>query len=153
MKHTLGICLLFLSISSQAGVSKWVDAEGKVHYSDIPPSDIKAKSIKSTERHDTTDNVTPATGVATPKTLAEREAEWKKTQKTKEEAAQKSAQKQEAASIKQKNCENARKNLATLENSPAIVTYDSKGERTEMDDASRKQSIQEARKAISTYCN
>lgn len=152
MKHILGICLLVLSFSSHAGISKWVDAEGKIHYSDMPPSDIKAKAIKSTDHHNTTNTVTPAIGGTAPKTLAEREAEWKRTQKTKEEAAKKAAEEQEAASVKQQNCEISRKNLTSLENSPAIVSYNSNGERVLMDDAARKQSTEEARKAVSTYC-
>lgn len=149
MKHALGICLLFFSISSHAEIRKWVDAEGKVHYSDMAPSDSKAKTIKSTGRSDNADNLTPATQ----KTLAEREIEWKKSQKAKEETAKKEAWEQETASNKQKNCENSRSNLINLENSPVIVSYTAQGERSVIDDAARKQKIEDARKAVSTYCN
>ena len=150
MKHILAICLLLISASSHAALNKWVDAEGKVHYSDTPPADAKAQKLKTYTAPDT---IAPATGETAPKTLAEKEAEWKKSQKTKEEAAQKAAQEQENAAIKQKNCESSRNNLATLENSPSIVTYDAKGERNIMDDESRKKSTEEARKAVNTYCN
>jgi hypothetical protein len=150
MKHSLAIFLLLTSISSHAALNKWVDADGKVHYSDTAPADVKAKTLKSSSAPD---SLSPANGPAAPKTLAEREAEWKKSQKSKEEATQKEAQQKEAAAIKQKNCESARSNLSTLENSPAIVTYNEKGERIYMDDASRKQNIDEARKAVSSYCN
>lgn len=150
MKYCLAIFLLLTSISSHAALNKWVDADGKVHYSDTAPADVKAEKLR---RSAAPDPISAVSGIAAPKSLAEREAEWKKSQKRKEEAAQKADQEKEAASIKQKNCEAARGNLATLENSPAIVSYNEKGERIYMDDASRKQSIEESRKAVSSYCN
>jgi len=150
MKYCLAICLLLTSISSHAALNKWVDADGKVHYSDTAPADVKAKKLRSSAAPDA---ITAVSGIAAPKSLAEREAEWKKSQKSKEEATQKADQEKEAAAIKQKNCETARSNLATLENSPAIVTYNEKGERIYMDDSSRKQGIEESRKAVSSYCN
>jgi hypothetical protein len=150
MKYSLAIFLLLTSITSHAALNKWVDADGKVHYSDTAPSDVKVKTLRSSAAPEA---ITPVSGVAAPKSLAERNAEWKKSQKSKEEAAQKAAQEQEAPLVKQKNCETTRNNLATLENSPAIVTYSEKGERALMDDAARKQSIDEARKLISSFCN
>ena len=150
MKSTLAIFLLLISINSHAALNKWIDADGKVHYSDTPPPDIKVKTLRSSA---TSETVAPGSGVAAPKTLADREAEWKKSQKAKEEDATKAAQAQEAASMKQKNCEISRNNLATLENSPAISTYNSKGERALMDDTARKQSTEEARKAVNSFCN
>jgi len=149
MKYCLALCLLLISTSSHAEVNKWIDAEGKVHYSDMPPADTKVTTISRKPP----EILTPATSAAAPKTLAEREVEWKKSQKAKEEAAQKVAQEQEAASIKQKNCENARNNLSILENSPALLTYNEKGERIIADDATRKQRTEETRQAVSTYCN
>lgn len=152
MKSSLAICLLLISLHSHAGINKWVDAEGKVHYSDKPPADIKSTTVKSAAALEG-NNIKPASGVSAPKTLAEREAEWKKSQKAKDEAAQKEAKVQEAASIKQKNCDSARSNLTTLENSPALVTYNSKGKRTIVDDDTRKQRTEEARQAVNSYCN
>jgi len=150
MKHSLAICLLLTSFSSHAALNKWVDTDGKVHYSDTAPADVKVKTLRSSVAPDA---ITPVSGVAAPKSLAEREAEWKKSQKSKEEATKKAAQEQEAALVKQKKCEIARNNLATLENSPAIVTYNEKGERAFMGDAARKQNIDEARKTVSSFCN
>lgn len=150
MKHSLALSLLLISMSSHAGINKWIDAEGKVHYSDMAPADIKATTIRSAAP--VPDTPTSTSGVAAPKTLAEREAEWQKSQKAKEETAQKEAKAQETASIKQKNCENARSNLTTLENSPVLASYNEKGERTLVDDDTRRQRTEEARQAISTYC-
>jgi len=146
MKRCLPICLLLLSFSAYGALTKWVDADGKVHYSDEPPPDnVKAKPL--TTPHDS------ASGVPAAKTFVEREAELKKAQKAKEETDQKTIKQQEEVLAKQKNCTAAKANLKTLENSPQIATYNDKGERALMDDATRKQQIEEARDQISTYCN
>lgn len=150
MKLTLAICLLMTSINSHAALNKWIDSEGKVHYSDTAPGDVKIQKLKSPV---ILDSGTQGSNVLPQKSLAEREADWEKEQKRKEDSAKKSAQKQEAASLKQKNCETARSNLANYEKSPAMVTYDANGEGKMLDDAAKNRGTEEARKAVSTYCN
>ena len=148
MKHYLPICLLLLSFSAHGALTKWVDADGKVHYSDEPPPpNAKAKTLA------TPSVAAPASGVPTEKSVIEREAEWRKAQKVKEEAEQKAAKRQEESLAKQKNCEAASSNLKALENSPNIVTYNSKGEGSYMDESTRQKNIEEARKQVSSYCN
>ena len=144
MKRCLPICLLLLSFSAYGALTKWVDAEGKVHYSDEPPPDDVQKKALSVP-HD------PA---GTPqKTFVEREAELKKAQKAEEEAARKAAKQQEEALAKQKNCTGAKANLKTFESNAPLSTYNDKGESVIMGDATRKQNIEEARKQISTFCD
>lgn len=150
MKHCLAICLLLTNINAYAALNKWVDADGKIHYSDSAPADVKAKKLRSSSAPDA---IAPASGVPAQKSLAERETDWKKSQKSKEEAEQKAALDKENTAIKQKNCDGARGNLAAYENSPRMVQYDAKGEPTYLDDAARAQKVEEARKAVSTYCN
>ena len=146
MKRCLPICLLLLSFSAYGALTKWVDADGNVHYSDEPPPDnVKTKTLATPHE--------PASSVPAQKTFVEREAEWKKAQKTKEEAAQKAAQQQEESLAKQKDCAAAKANLKTLENNPLIATYNDKGENSYMDNSTRLQNIEDARKQISTLCN
>ena len=145
MKRCLPICLLLLSFGASGALTKWVDAEGKVHYSDEPPPlDVKAKKLTMP---------LAVSGVTAQKTYVEREAELKKALKAQEEARQKAAAQQEETLANQKYCASLRANLATLENSPRITTYNDKGERAVMDDASRQKEMEEARKQISTSCN
>lgn len=150
MNYSLAICLFLTSMTSHAALNKWVDADGKVHYSDSAPTDVKVKTLRSSSAPDA---ITSVSSVSAPKTLAERDADWKKSQKAKEEVAQKAEQEKEAALVKQKNCESARSNLAGYENSRAIVKYDANGERSFLDDAARNKTIEDARKTVSTYCN
>lgn len=150
MKHCLAICLLLTSISTHAALNKWVDADGKVHYSDTAPADAKVKKLRSSSAPDAS---APTTEAPAQKSVAEREADWKKSQNAKDEAEKKVALEKENVAIKQKNCDSARGNLAAYENSPRMVQYDAKGERTYLDETARAQKIDEARKAVSTYCN
>lgn len=161
MKRCFPVCLLLFSLGAHGEITKWVDAEGKehvsgtlrkwvdadgkVHYSDeLPPSNVQSKTLTTPSA---------ASGVPAQKTYVEREAEWKKAQKAKEDAAQKSARQQEESMAKQKNCEAANANLRAFENSPRIVTYNTKGESIVMDNSTRQKEIEETRKQISAYCN
>ena len=145
MKPYLPVCLFLLSFSAYGVLNKWVDADGKVHYSDEPPPlDVKAKKLAMPSA---------ASGVPAQKTYIELESELKKTQKAKEEAGQKASRQQEETLAKQKHCASLRTHLTTLENSPRIATYNDKGERTLMDDATRQKEMEEARKQISSNCN
>lgn len=152
MKYFLAICLLLTGFNTHAALHKWVDSEGKVHYSDTaaPPA-VKSQKLRESVPSQSISSSNAA--APAPKTEAEREADRKRAQKEKAEAEQKTAQQQEEASNKLKNCENARSNLVTLERSPRLVTYDAKGEPTYLDDNARQQRIEEANKAISNYCN
>ncbi len=152
MECRLPICLLLfglLSFNAHGEVKRWVDDNGRVHYSDQPPP----ANTKVTPLITTATPATAASGVSAPKSLAERDAEYKKAQKAKEVATQKTAQQQEQALAKQKFCADTRTNLTILENSPRIMTYDANGERSFLDDAARQQRIEEARKSIGTNCN
>lgn len=147
MKYSLAIFLLLISLHSHAALNKWVDADGNVHYSDNPPADAQVKTL----RNSTVPDAAPVDASA-PKTIMEREAERKKNQLSKEEDNKKAEQEKEKDLAKKKNCESARSNLAVYENSPLLVTYDAKGERTYLDEATHKKETNEARKDVSKYC-
>jgi len=150
MKYCMAILLVLLSFNTYAQLIKWVDADGKVHYSDSPPpDDVKAKTtLHGSTSPDASSSAPPAA-----KTIFEREADLKKEQKTKDEAAQKAAKEQEEANIKQKNCENSRLQLQTLQNTGRIATYDASGERSVMDDDTRQRKTDEAQAGVNKYCN
>lgn len=143
MKRCLPVCLLLFSFSAYGALTKWVDADGKVHYSDEPPpADAKTKKV-----------TIPSSGgeVASP-TYVEREAELRKANKDKEEATKKAAKQQGETLAKQRWCASLNANLTTLEKSPRIASYNEKGEKVYMDDAARQQEIAETRKQLAE-CN
>ena len=144
------IALSLLSLNANAALNKWVDADGKVHYSDTPPPDVTTETVRNIAGKSRTD--APA-AASSSKSVAEREAGMKKAKQAKDEAAQKQAQKDAEAETRKKNCTAARENAQALEQSPRIVTYDANGERSFMDDAARAQRLEDARKAISSSCD
>lgn len=143
------IALALIGLNAHAGLNKWVDAEGKVHYSDTPPPDAKTESVRNIAGKGQADS--PAS--YSPKSVAEREAEWRKNKAEKDETAQKKSQQDEQAKVKQQNCENARQNVRTLEEGGRVVTYDANGEKSYMDDEARAKRLEEARKVIASNCN
>ena len=148
-RHLVTVLLLFLALNAQAGLNKWVDADGKVHYSDTPPPDVTAETVHDFNGKGQAD----AAPGYTQKSLAEREADWKKSKQEKEDAAKKQAEKDKQAEARKSNCAAARENVRILEDSPRISTIDENGQRTFMDDAARSQKLEEARKVISESCN
>src|SRR3990172_6274653 len=111
MKCCQPICMLLFilfSLNAHGDVKKWVDDNNQVHYSDQPvPANVKAAPLK----------IPAASASDTPaqKSVAEREADYRKAQKAKEETDKKEAKSQEEARAKQKYCEDARNSLKTLE--------------------------------------
>jgi len=146
------ISMLMVATVTNAGVSKWVDAEGKVHYSDQPPPST-AKSQKNLDIQ-----TGPASPQATPdskggtKTLAERELESRKRRAEAEEAAAKQAEEKKDAKRKQENCAQARNQLQALQEGQRIVKYNEKGERVFLEDSARPQAIEEAKRAADSWC-
>lgn len=151
MKHCLATVALFIfTLNAHAAAHKWVDADGKVHYSDsIPPEVTTSETVRNISRKGQAE--APATVPS--KSIAEREAEYKKSKQEKEESSQKRTQEESRADEKKHNCEVAHKNLQTLEEGGRIVTYDANGERIVMDDSMREQRLAEARKSVSENCN
>ncbi len=141
----LQLILALLTLNAYAEINKWVDENNRVHYSDQPaPANINMTPV----------NVPPPAenNIPMQKSVAEREADLKKSQKDKEEMELKEAKQKDVDQAKQRYCEEARSNLLTLQNSPRISTYDSDGKLSYMDDATREKRMEEAQKGISKHC-
>ncbi len=156
MSKFLLILLMLASANTFAAISKWVDAQGRVHYSDQPPPpEARAETLRSasgTEGTVGTSGVTATSAPAAPKTIAEREAELKKAQQAKQEAADKAAQKQAATDAVKASCTNAQQNLSNLQAGGRMVEIDANGERSYLDDKQRQQRIEKAQQEISNLC-
>jgi hypothetical protein len=150
MKKYLFFSLLLTSTCAFAAITKWVDSDGRIHYSDQPPPpNTQQKTLRSDDNAQASRN---ASGVAAPKTIAEQEAELKKAQLAKKEAADKAAQKQAVTDAQQANCTSARHNLATLQSGVRVAEVNEKGEPIYLDDNEREQRIAKAQNDVSTYC-
>lgn len=140
----LAAILVFASSSAHAQVYKWVDAQGKVHFSDQPPPGaVQAPSA------------TPAAPSATasqPKSYVEKEMEFRKRRIEAEEARKKQEDQIAETRVKQQNCVNAKGNLKNLEDGGRVFEYNDKGERVFLNDNARQQAIREARQAVDSWC-
>lgn len=135
----------------------WIDAKGIRQYSDRPPpTSIPLKNIfKAPKGQLSADNPPPAEAApaaavstavpaalpATPSkaapTLAEREADYVKRQKTAAEQEKKARDDKANAGAAADNCERARSAKRTLDSGTRISTTDANGDKAFMDDAQR----------------
>ncbi|MBI3479581.1 MAG: DUF4124 domain-containing protein [Nitrosomonadales bacterium] len=152
MSKLLPILLVLASTSTFAAVSKWVDDQGRVHYSDKPPAGIKAETLRTASEAGVMAGA-PASSPAAPKTLAEREMELKKSKQAKQAEAEKAAKKQAAEEAKKANCATAQQNLRTLQEGIRMIEVNANGERSYLDDTQRQQRIEKAQQDINNLCN
>jgi hypothetical protein len=150
MKFAAAVLLLCsIPLSVHAGLNKWVDENGKVHYSDSPPMDAKVESVR---------NISGKGQEAAPadyssKSYSQREAEIKKARQEKKDASEKSASEAAQQQERKRNCAAARENLRALESGTRLVTYGENGERRFLDDAERAQREKNAREAVKGNCD
>ncbi|MDD2701935.1 MAG: DUF4124 domain-containing protein [Sideroxydans sp.] len=150
MKPATALLLLsFISLSAHAALNKWVDAEGKVHYSDSPPADAKVESVRNIAGKG--QEAAPAD--ISPKSYSQREAELRKARLEKKEAAENSAREAAQQQERKQICAAARENLRALENGTRLVTYDENGEKRFIDDADRAQRMNNARETVKANCD
>lgn len=151
MKIFLLILLVLSSTSTFAALNKWVDANGKVHYSDQPPpANVKAETLRTAPPAN--EPAKTGSAPAAPKTLAEREAELKKAQQAKKEAAEKAAQEQAKADDKKANCAAAQQNLKILQSGTRLMDIDAKGERYYLSDEQHQQRTATAQQDVDKWC-
>ena len=153
MKNCMLVILLLLSGNAIAA-NKWVDAEGRVHYSDQqPPEDAKSLTMKfATQPVTPTASPTPASGVVGNAKAAGKEG-GTNDQAAKKAAAEKAAQEAASKAQNQANCQTAKQNLANLKDGMRIAIVDpNTGEHSFLDDAQRQKSTDEAQQQISKFC-
>lgn len=134
------LSLLLAATAAAAGMYKWVDDQGRVHYSQSPPMDRGSENIKAE----------PA-----PKSSGKTNTK-EKTQDNEQEATAKTPEQEEKykvesdASIK-RNCERAQNKLKTFNSRGQIQVKEGKGYRM-LSEKERTAGIAEARKNIKEYC-
>jgi len=130
---------------THAELYKWTDGQGKIHYSDQPPS-VDTKSIGQATAGQS------AITTEAKKTLNEKDQDYLKRKKEAEEAQTKAESEAEKARIQQANCAKARKNLGILQNTPRVYSTNPAGQRVYMDDAARASALANSQKAIQDFC-
>ena len=158
MKRLLTLALLLAALPASAVLYKWVDQDGKVHYSDQPPPDGAKKSgVVSAPARSTPSAAAPGGEAATsapkgPKTAAEQEMEFRKRRLEAAEADAKRQQEAQAAEEKKRNCAQATNRLGALETGGRITKYGPDGETVYLSDAEITKELAEARKTADSWC-
>ena len=96
----------------------------------------------------------PAGSVQTPppKTLAEKEMEFRKEQQSRQEKAKKAEEEQAELARRKENCDNARRNLQLYQSGERIVRRNDAGEREFLDDDQRAAEAAKAQKLVNEAC-
>lgn len=153
-----GTLLMFASLGHAQYA--WVDAKGVKQFSDRPPpASIPAKNILKAPRAAAVvavDEATaaPATAVAAlkaaPKSVADREADYRKRQADKAESDKKAEGEAEIAKNKLAACTSARQSRAQLDS--GIAMRDGGEERSWLTDKQRDERKAAANKVIDEHC-
>ncbi len=143
LKLCLSIFIFCVASLSNAGVYKWVDEHGQVHFGDRPATDTKAEKV----------DVSPATSGSI---SSERKAKRDRLLKVFEE--DRNDKKQEQKSFSQKKaerkarCEKARADLNEYQNAGYLYQMDEQGEQVILDDTAHAKALDGAREQVTAWC-
>lgn len=150
--HAVLIAALLAALPAQAQIYQYKDASGKTVLSDRPPPTGGMPAKTHSAGGVVNGEESAKKEASAPKSLAERDLEFKKRQQEQREAADK-AQKQAAdKATRAEDCERARRQLQLLESGERIATRDAQGEHAFMEDDQRAAEIGRARKFIAEVC-
>src|SRR5512132_2195583 len=123
-----------LAATADAALWKWVDAQGRVVYSDVPPSaDVKAERMNAPP---------PRANPNAAKEMANQEAELKKRQMQRTEDATKQDKAKADATRRQESCAQVRGQIEALRlNNVVHYRVNERGDRVILDDAARQKEI------------
>lgn len=143
---------------SAAQSYKWRDQNGVIVYSDkppppnIPPGNILQKPKLNQAAPESPAPAKSAEGKAAPgpKSIAEREADYKKRQAADQKKAKEEGEKSAQEEQRLANCKSLRENLAALESGQRMTRMDEKGERVFINDEERARDITKAREQMTS---
>jgi len=146
--------LLWVAGPVQAQLYKWVDANGRVQYSDRKPTDSRqqAQEVKNTVSSVGSQPIGAGTASG-PKTAAELDKEFQKRRQEQADAQQKQQQASTQQKQKAENCQAARENLAALKSGQRIARFTATGEKIYLDDSGRAGEIARNQQLVQANCN
>ncbi len=134
----------------QAGVYKWTDEQGRVHYSDTPPN-------KDTPQYDLRTPVAsdrPSPGA----TLSEEERRIKQRklmdslEADRMEKEQAEAKQKQQQAMRARNCQHAQAELRASKQANLIYDYDAAGNRVYLNETQRQQYLDKKYAAVRKWC-
>lgn len=154
MKLVIAAAIMVVSAAAHGQVMKCVRADGSIEYGNSCPAGTSEYRTTISTKVTGASASAPAAPAAAQRSLAEREAAFKKRQTEQREEAQKAQKVAAEAAQKKQACEGARNYLKMIESGERLRTRDSKtGEIGYIDDAGRAAEEARARKAVQDYCS
>lgn len=146
MKIILGLLMMLVPFAVQGQMLKCVGMDGKVEYASQCPAGTK-------ETQTGIRNAPSSAPAPQQKSVAERDADFKKRQTEKGEAVKKEEQKSSETEQKRQNCESAQIYLKSLQGGNRITMTDPKtNERVFLEDADRPAEITRAQRTVDQNC-
>ena len=147
--HTRPALLLAMLLATSAPLAsdiyKWVDSDGRVHYTQMPPTNRPAERMKGA--------APPANNPEAVRGDLQRQVEaFDERRAQRDEAFAEEKHKEEVASIRKQNCETARKNLANLRRGGNNAYMTPEGEVVRLTDDERAKRIEDAKQGIKDNC-
>jgi hypothetical protein len=131
----------------EAGVYRWVDEDGKVHYGDRPGGAESAEEV-TVKQEKGADQ--PASGEGNREQTRQRLLEQYEKDRLEKKAA--AAQRKKEQARRNRNCAIARDRLKAYERS-ALYDLDEDGERVYLSDDERERALEEAREDVQHWCD
>ncbi len=168
-RFALGSLIVAAALVASPAYAQWLwkDDAGRVVASDQPPpTNVPLSRILKSPRPRVVDvTPTPAakdgevkdaaraeTKVDAPKTIADRDLEYKQRQKESAEAAKKADEEATKVKAMQENCTAVRGNLAGLQSGGRAARVNDRGEKYYIDDAQRQAEIAKSQAQVAQYC-
>ena len=156
MKLIIAAAILLASTAAYGQVVKCVSPDGRVEYGNRCPAgtqEYRTPISTSTSGPKSAPAAAATPAAAAQKSIAEREAAFRKRQTEQREEAQKAQKLAAEQAQKKQACESARNYLRLLESGERLKTRDPKtGDIGYIDDAGRAAELAKARKGVSDYC-
>lgn len=143
--RTAVLILMLMSLPAHAGVYKWTDAQGRVHYSDTAPPRLEVQRVQTGKTNE-------AEAAAARRSLADKLSESELRRKKAQEEADKRKAEEEKQRVKAENCLRARERLTLLQQNVPISRLDAQGQRYVMGETERMAAIQEAQRRAEEFC-
>lgn len=173
IRVTITVAVVVAGFTSTPSEAQWAwkDGNGRLVYSDRPPpSEIKPAQIVRQPSTQVLANPAPASGPVdeagkpsdaknsnptpnAPKTIAERDMEFRKRQQERADSDKKAAEEQTKSAAKTAECDRARGYMKSLEDGVRITRTDAAGNREFLDDAQRAAEVDRTRKIIQGACS
>ena len=145
MLAALGAALALAAMPAGAVLYKWVDASGRVTYSDTPPSgNVKAEVVGAPA---------PAANPSAVRELANQEAEFKKQQTQRADDQKKAAKTHAEQTQLQQDCNDARARLKLYQSDEPIGRIDENGQQVLIDDIARQETRDRLAQQIRERCS